>query len=245
MRPTVQIINNSTVISNAALQPIVDAVQIQVSRDFSPVWNMNANLSLLPEGQNPDPKAWWLLIADDSDQAKALGYHDFTNGGLPLGKVFAKTDIMSGSSVSVTISHETLEVLGDPFLSNCIIQADGARFWAAEVCDAVESDQFGYEITLPSGATVLVSDFQTRAWFGSCPATSNGVTIYDFARHCTMPFEILQSGYQSFFDTRSAQWLEATTDQRSVAARKQYGSRYEIRRRFRDNQCGKPSEVAL
>lgn len=245
MRPTIQFINNSTVIDNVALKPMIDAIQIQVSRDFSPVWNMNANLSLLPQGQKPDPKAWWLIIADDSDSASALGFHDFTNGGLPMGKVFAKSDIMAGTAISVTMSHETIELLSDPFLSNCIVQADGSKFWSLEPADAVEDDQWGYNIELPSGQVVLVSDFQTRAWYGACPAIPDGATVYDFKHHCTEPFQVLQGGYASTFSVSDRQWIEITADQHNVADRKQPGSRFEKRSRFRANQCGKLSTAPV
>lgn len=242
MRPTIQFINNSTVISDAQLKPIIEAVQIQVSRDFSPVWNMNANLVQLPQGQNPDPTAWWCLIADDSDQASALGYHDFTNGGQPLGKVFAKTDIMAGSSISVTISHEVMEMCADFYINSCIVSPDGGKFWALEVADACEDDQFGYNITLPTGEVVLVSDFQTRAWFGCVPSVT-GTTKYDFCGHITAPFQVLAGGYASFFSSDDKQWYQATTDQHNVAARKHPGSRFEKRLRFVRNQCGKLSTV--
>jgi len=242
MRPTIQFINNSTVISNEQLKPIVDAVQIQVSRDFSPIWNMNANLTLLPQGQKPDPKNWWCGIFNDSTQAGALGFHDYGNGGQPLGKVFAKSDIMAGSSISVTISHEILEMLADPYINSCMLSSDGKRFFATEVCDAVEDDQFGYNITLPSGQTILVSDFQTRAWYGSCPFVT-GETIYDFMKHCSQPYEVKIGGYASAYTVGASDWTEFTADSHNVAARKPAGSRFERRRRFRANQCGKLSTV--
>ena len=37
-----------------------------------------------------------MLVLDTSDQAGALGYHDVTPQGLPLGKVFAKTGTLPG-----------------------------------------------------------------------------------------------------------------------------------------------------
>jgi hypothetical protein len=38
----------------------------------------------------PAPDSWWLVFLDNSDQAGALAYHDLTNEGLPLSKVFVK-----------------------------------------------------------------------------------------------------------------------------------------------------------
>ncbi|UIF89492.1 hypothetical protein KAF44_29135 (plasmid) [Cupriavidus necator] len=45
---------------------------------------------------------WWLVILDDSDQANAYGYHDVTNDGLPLGKVFAKADMLNNKKWTIT-----------------------------------------------------------------------------------------------------------------------------------------------
>ncbi len=61
-----------------------------------------AKQSDIPKGQ------WWIIVSDNSDQAGAGGYHDLTDEGKPLGKVFAKTDMQSGSSWTVAFSHELL-----------------------------------------------------------------------------------------------------------------------------------------
>jgi hypothetical protein len=42
-----------------------------------------------------------------------VGYHDLTNEGLPLGKVFAGSDMVNGYNWTVTASHELLEMLID------------------------------------------------------------------------------------------------------------------------------------
>ena len=41
------------------------------------------------------------MFLDNSDQAGALAYHDLTNEGLPLSKVFVKTIQADNASVSV------------------------------------------------------------------------------------------------------------------------------------------------
>ena len=58
-------------------------------------------------------------MTDNPDQAGALGYHEITSQGTPLGKVFAKLDLQSGASWTVTLSHELLEMLADPWINWC------------------------------------------------------------------------------------------------------------------------------
>ena len=93
--PSIQIavINESTVLSDADVVPIVAALQKQVTNDFRPVWGVDAALTITAAGTPPPTGSWWLVLLDDSDQASALGYHDLTTEGLPIGKVFAASDI--------------------------------------------------------------------------------------------------------------------------------------------------------
>ncbi len=113
---------------------------------------------------------------DNPDQAGALGYHELTSRGTPLGKVFAGLDLRSGVSWTVTLSHELLEMLADPWINWCAQGTDG-KIYALEVCDAVESDKLGYEID-----GVMVSDFITPAWFE--PTRADRV---DFKRRIAKP----------------------------------------------------------
>jgi len=145
----VSIINASSVLTDSDIQPVVDALQKQADNDFGPAWGVGAKLNFVPEGDSPPAGSWWLLILDDSDQAGALGYHDLTTEGLPLGKVFAATDLKFGTNWTVTASHELLEMLGDPNINLTVfMQSDSAngRLYAYEVFDAWEKDQFDYMI---------------------------------------------------------------------------------------------------
>lgn len=90
---------------------MVAALQFQVTHHFSPAWGITADLNFITKGRVPRKKAWQIVILDNSDQAGALGYHDMTKDGLPIGKVFAKTDQRYGLKWSVTASHEILEML--------------------------------------------------------------------------------------------------------------------------------------
>ncbi|MGH9496471.1 MAG: hypothetical protein ACRD3B_15830, partial [Candidatus Sulfotelmatobacter sp.] len=100
----ISVLNESTVLTDIEVQPAVAALQQQVSGDFRPIWGLDAQLTFIPQGSQPPANAWQLVILDDSDQADALGYHDLTADWLPIGKLFADSDLKSGTSWTVTAS---------------------------------------------------------------------------------------------------------------------------------------------
>jgi hypothetical protein len=229
----VAVINASTVLKDADVKAAVPALQKQVHDDFAPAWGVDADLIFVPRHGKPPTKAWWLAILDDSDQAGALGYHDLTDQGLPLGKVFAGTDMRYGSKWTVTASHELLEMLGDPDV-NLAAAIDrphgGMRLYAYEVCDACEADQFAYKID-----GVLVSDFVFPAWFESF--RKHNSTQFDRQELIKAPFELLTGGYIGIYDVPSGSgWTQITKDgeSRLYQLRPRVGSRRERRRTPRD-----------
>jgi hypothetical protein len=183
--------NKSSVLTDEEVQAAIPAWQHQVSYDFKPYWNEGARLVWVPSGSSPPTGAgsWLLSILDDSDQAGALGYHDVTADNTPLMKVFARTDLDSGLSWTVTASHEILETLADPWIS-AAWQTSNTEFVALEVGDPVEADELGYLIE-----GVLVSDFILPAWYVS----GLKVPKYDFAGHLSGPLQIAPGGYVSIF----------------------------------------------
>ena len=140
--PIIAIINASTCLSDAQVEAVLPALQKQVSDDFKAYWEQDCTLSFVPKGQ-PLIAGWWqIIITDNPDQAGALGYHELTSAGAPLGKVFDKLDLDNGSSWTVTLSHELLEMLADPWINWCAMGSD-SKIYALEVCDAVEADDLG------------------------------------------------------------------------------------------------------
>ncbi|HEY3861510.1 MAG TPA: metallophosphoesterase [Verrucomicrobiae bacterium] len=230
----VAVINQSTSIADGEVQAAIPALQTQVSRDFAPVWSVDAQLTFVPNGSQPAADAWWLVILDNSDQAGALGYHDLTPNFLPLGKVFAGSDKQLGYQWTVTASHELLEMLGDPDINLCATQqkSNGAlRLYAYEVADACEADQYGYLID-----GVLVSDFVFPSWFESNrPANS---AQFDFQKKIGAPFQLLPGGYIGIYDTDSSNgWtqISAQASKPTYDMRARVGSRRERRRVVRDH----------
>jgi|SRR5450755_4061954 hypothetical protein len=198
--PHIAVLNSSTVVLDADVSAMLTAFQEQWNNDLAPVWNIEgATFSFVPMGQAAPTGAWWLVFLDDSDQATALAYHDLTSQGLPLSKVFAKTIQADHSSLSVGASHELCEMAVDPWLCSAYQDAQGT-FWAGEVCDPVEDDQYGYLI----GAT-LVSDFVTPSWFAY--KFSQGAV--DLKTHASAAFQVLTGGYAQKYDPQSG-WVQVT-----------------------------------
>src|SRR5258708_2674057 len=141
----IAIIDRSTTVKDTDMPAVVMAFQTQVDRDFTPIWHVNAKLTFFTQYQTPPADYWQLAILDNSDQAGALGYHDITSTGQPLGKAFAGTDKQYGLSWTVTASHELLEMLVDPWINLSVFEqsmATRGRIYAYEVCDACEDDDF-------------------------------------------------------------------------------------------------------
>jgi hypothetical protein len=194
----IEVVNECTVLGDVDLSKAVRAVQTQVRRDFYPIWGVDARISFIPKREKPRPDTWWIGVFDNSDKAGALGYHDLTSTGLPLGKVFAESDILTKSSWTNDLSHEVLEMLADPDINLSAYREEGGRtaLYAYEVCDPCEDDPDGYLID-----EVLVSDFVFPAWFEGF--RKEGSAQFDFRKRITGPFRLLPNGYIGVFDPAS------------------------------------------
>jgi hypothetical protein len=220
----IAVINASTAISDAKVQEMLPAFNQQWNQDLDPVWGVgSAKFTFIPKNQQPPAGSWWVVFLDDSDQAGALAYHDLTNEGLPLSKVFVKTLLADNASISVGATHEICEMAVDPWINGSYQDRHGV-FWASEICDPVESDQYGYEIQ-----GILVTDFVTPAWYGFEHAHG----ALDFKNHSRRAFQVLSGGYAQKFDPNSG-WVQVTGKRAKATthgAHAAEGSRRERRRR--------------
>lgn len=187
--PVIAITNESTVLTDDQVRSVIPALQKQVTNDFRAYWGVDASLVFLPKGEALTAGWWQIVVLDDPDQADALGYHELSSTGSPLGKIFARLDEQAGALWTVTLSHELLEMLGDPDIDTCKQAADG-KFYALEVSDAVEADNLGYQID-----NVFVSDFVTPRWFNDQVECDR----YSFKQRVTKPLELAPGGYISVF----------------------------------------------
>ncbi|HET7502251.1 MAG TPA: hypothetical protein VFK02_14635 [Kofleriaceae bacterium] len=217
---TIAVINESP-ISDAEIQKMLPAFETQWNRDLRPAWALEeSKFTLVSKADLVPPGAWWLVWLNDSDQADALAYHDVTDEGLPLSKVFVKTIQGDNASLSVAATHEICEMAVDPTL-NLAAQDQAGTFWAYEIADPVESDQYGYEID-----GILVTDFVLPSWFGF----KSSQAPFDFKHHCTDAFQVLAGGYAQKFTQDG--WMQVTKRANSHRANHpSEGSRRERRSR--------------
>src|SRR5277367_1455096 len=129
--PRISVVNESTLVADAEVQAWVPALQIQVSRDFAPIWGIDALVQFVTPAAKAQPADWlmealkpinWVLgVFDNADQAGALGYHDLTPAGMPIMKIFAKDTADAQVTLSSVASHELLETLADPWIESVTV----------------------------------------------------------------------------------------------------------------------------
>ena len=145
----ISLFNRSTTLTDAEVAQAVLALQTQIHRDFAPAWGIDADLVFVPKNAAPAPRSWWVTILDHSDQAGALGYHDVTSEGLPLGKVFAATDRQYGNQWTVTASHEILKMPADPAINIQVFVHDSHTYGRTnfyEQADSCYAEGGGYSL---------------------------------------------------------------------------------------------------
>lgn len=181
--PTIAFMNMATEPLGVDLRKLVSALDKQMKRDFVPIWGYPATLYLTDK---PKTDEWRFVFLDDADAANALGYHDLTKDGQPVSKIFVKTTLAAGQKVSVTASHELLEMMIDPGAQLWAQNSDGL-FYAYEMCDAVEDEE--YEID-----GIAVSDFVHPSFFESWHKDRS--IQFDHLKKVDRPFQTLHNGYQ-------------------------------------------------
>lgn len=185
--PTIAFMRVTDLLTDALVQHYMAAQQIQITRDYVPIWGSGARCIFVPKGHTIPKGTWQCALLDQSDEPNALGYHDLTDDGLPLMKVFVGDAMRDGLAWTITTSHEILETLADPWIDNTIpITIDGVSYqFAREICDAPEDDQFAYSIN-----GVQVSDFVTPSWFDP-----EGKAPFTFRNTIHAPFTLAEGGY--------------------------------------------------
>lgn len=180
------------------LHGIMEAMHTQIASHLAPIWGTYADINAprplgIPVSLSVETKF------TDGPGGGILGYHDVDSKGHPFIRVFVEDSQAAGVSVSSVISHEILEVLGDPFITSLALEYPGGalglgRIIDAELCDPVENDI--YKIN-----GVEVSNFVTPWWF------TNQVMAglkFDYLGRLTIPFTLTPGGYYGYQDVTTS-----------------------------------------
>ena len=193
------VIDNRSSVPMTELSAAVQAIQAQIDQDVAPAWGLRADLFLASTYSSAVPRV--IVASGLSTDPGALGFH-LDDAGVPEAQVFPDEDAKDGALFSVTLSHEILEILGDPLCSTLVSMADSPNRLLQELCDPVEADADGYEIN-----GVRVSNFVLPAYF------RGDAGPWDRRGLLSGPYPKLRpGGYQEYFDGENWKTILARLD---------------------------------
>ena len=217
--PTIACFNHATVGLGVNFAALIKAMQAFVDQYVVPVWGTPAKLVRTTGFKKG---AWAMVFLDDADAPGALAYHDLTPDGFPIAKVFVKTTLKNKELVSVSASHELVEMLVDPAINLMSTGPDPKTIYAYESADPVEALSFPV-LGIPMTDFVYPSYFEVFRKAGS--------VSFDAMRKVKKPFEILPGGYQIIF--KNGKWSQvfgSAAKKKAFAKEDRRGHRSETRR---------------
>jgi hypothetical protein len=182
-------------VQRSAIKEVAAALQRQISRDFAPVWNVDATVDPFISLDDVPPGYWPIIVRDDLPGVDIIGIH-LDDKGQPFALV------QYSNTWSLVASHEALEMLADPW-GNRLVPGGSPRPGQGlveilvEVCDPPSDVAHAYTVN-----GHLVSDFVTPDYYE--PVAVPGAR-YSFTSAVTRPRQIARGGYLS--------WREPTTDE--------------------------------
>ncbi len=214
---TIACFNKASMPLGVDFSALIEAMQVFVNECVVPAWGTPAKLV---ESTGYLKGAWAMLFLDSADQPGALAYHDLTPDGLPQSKVFVKTTLDNHDLVSVSASHELVEMLVDPDVTIMTTGLDPKVMYAYESADPVE------ELSFPVNG-IPMTDFVYPAYFEGHHKA--GSVRFDQMNKVDKPFQILSGGYQIVY--KNGKW-----SQLFASASKKKGFGREDRRGHRSEQ---------
>jgi hypothetical protein len=187
-------------ISYSELSRAGAALQKQLTRDFGPIWGVDATIDTFGRLEDLPLGYWPVVIEKDIKTAGAAGVH-LDKDGQPFALV------QYSNRWTLTASHEVLEMCADPFgnrlmASKSVMPDQGRVQYLVEVCDPCEAPDFAYHVN-----GVAVSDFYTPHFFD--PVASPSMR-YSFTGALTEPRQVLKAGYLSWHDPVTNHWWQET-----------------------------------
>lgn len=203
----VGLVDTTGAIDADLVQSVAAALNIQVTRDLPQFWSVSATVMYLPDPHKIPAGVWPVQLVKSLPPGEG-GFH-LDKHKQPYAKVIASP---KDDSWSIDASHETLEMLVDPYgnrmqssvaieiKGNKIVDGTGQYGYLVEACDPCEDDKYGYTIN-----GVVVSDFITPHFYD--PLVTPG-TRYSFTGALKAPRQILPGGYISWVNQEADEWQQ-------------------------------------
>jgi hypothetical protein len=172
-------------LSSEKFWSIINALRVQVERDFAPEWGVHAQID-----NHCTINSWNVTIVhrESPVEHSSLGFHHTLPPLTPNGEWTPFAYVYHGSlnrvDVATVVSHEVLEMLADPYIDNGTPNKAYTRVYQWEIADPVED--WTYDILGEP-----MSDFVYKAWFDE-----GSPGPYDHLRRLTKPLST--SPYGSF-----------------------------------------------
>jgi len=228
----ISVINHSNgQVSDEQVHGAIRAINRQIAEDFEPYWSLGAELRLEGKsGTKPSKQDLAdmrgdavLYLWDKIDVENALGYHDRNNRGIPFGFVFLQLSQAVGETWTVTLSHEALEMIGDPEV-NLLVEgphpADPGNsnkfvFHWYEMCDAVQAETYKLD-------GVEVSNFVLPLYFtgGEEEGGRNDFLGRAYNGKTLSSFGVNPGGYVGYFNPATGKHETFSMKGDTIAARR-------------------------
>ena len=219
--PTIVCVNKATVPLGVDFNALIAAMQKFVDDHVAPAWGTRAKLI---RARGFVKGKWAIVFLDHADHAHALAYHDLTPDGLPLSRVFVKTTLNDKKLVSVSASHELVEMLVDPSVNMVVMKPRSKLVYGYESADPVEDLTFRVN-------GIPMTNFVYPAYFEAFHKP--GSVRFDHLGKIERPFQIHKGGYQGIY--RNGKWVQLFA---SPAKRKRF-MREDRRGHRGDRRAGK------
>ena len=188
MSTDIAVINNSRA-DDLEVVAWSQAVSKQVQRDVAPIWGSTDTFVEFTGDEVPDACDWILRIVDEVTYAGAAGWHSIDSLGRPISEV----GINTGLHPATVMSHEVIEVVGNPFVSRRAMDWRTGYDYAHELCDPVQRDSYLIN-------DIPVSAFVTPAWFGVERGQTMMLDVNSSLVATGGPFELRPGGYAVRWD---------------------------------------------
>lgn len=245
----ISLINHSRVIADEQVQEVLRAINRQLKEDFEPYWSFSATLRLEgPIGQRPSLSKFSdmrgdavLYLVDGVNSLGATGWHLANYGDIPYGIVFLGLCAKIREAWSITLSHEALELVGDP-MCNLLVQGndplDRRRrvFHLFEMCDAVQAESYSID-------GVALSNFVLPSYFslGEQPGRRNDFLGRSYKGRTLESFGMNPGGYLNILDPRTGNWEQPVYgDDKEAQRRKKLKNQVKAGRGYRRSHPDTP-----